>query len=95
MFNNNRITLIGNTGEEAKTTPNGPATLPKGTSLFVEGQLVYEQYPRKVETTVGKKMVEVEVMTRVAKVRVQRLIRLEPSGEPGGDQADTTEVAQG
>lgn len=25
------------------------ATLPKGTPLFVEGELVYERYPRKVE----------------------------------------------
>ena len=27
MLNLNRITLIGNTGADAKTTPNGPTTL--------------------------------------------------------------------
>ena len=81
MLNLNRITLIGNTGGDAKTTPNGPttislasnvswtdkqtaerrtrtewhhlviwndlgkwaATLPEGTPLFVEGELIYEQ----------------------------------------------------
>ncbi len=127
MFNINRITLIGNTGADAKITPNGPttlslatnvtwtdkqtndrrtrtewhklvvwnglarwaATLPKGTSLFVEGELVYAEFPRKIETLVGKKTVEVEVMTRVAKVRVDRMIRLEPSGESKGEGAET------
>ncbi len=127
MFNINRITLIGNTGADAKTTANGPttlslatnvtwtdkqtndrrtrtewhklviwnglgrwaATLPKGTSLFVEGELMYEEFPRKVETTVEKKTVEVEVMTRVAKIRVDRMIRLEPGGEPKGEGAET------
>ena len=92
MFNLNRITLIGNTGGEAKTVANGPttlslatnvswtdkqtnerrtrtewhqlvmwnslgkwaATLPKGTPLYVEGELVYEKYPRKVEATLGQ-----------------------------------------
>ncbi len=119
MFNLNRITLIGHTGDDAKTTPNGSttislasnvswtdkttaerrtrtewhqlviwnslgqwaATLPKGTALFVEGELVYEQYPRKVQATVGNGTVEIEVQTRVAKIKVQRLIRLESSGD--------------
>ena len=130
MFNLNRISLIGNTGADAKTTPNGPttlslashvswtdtttgerrtrtewhslvvwndlgkwaATLPKGTPLFVEGELVYEQYPRKVQATLGKKTVEVEVPTKVAKIKVQRLIRLEPAGSAEGD--DLTGEAQ-
>lgn len=64
------------------------ATLPKGTPLFVEGELVYERYPRKVEATIGKKTAEVEVMTTVPKIKVQRLIRLESAanvdGEPEG-----------
>jgi single stranded DNA-binding protein len=64
------------------------ATLPKGTPLFVEGELVYERYPRKVEATIGKKTAEVEVMTTVSKIKVQRLIRLESAanapGEPEG-----------
>jgi single stranded DNA-binding protein len=128
MFNINRITLIGYTGGDAKTTPNGPTTLSlatnvnwtdkqtnerctrtewhqlvvwnglgkwaaslaKGTPLFVEGELVYEQYPRKVEAVIGKKTVEVDVMTRTAKVRVQKLIRLEAgTGEAAGGQTET------
>jgi single-strand DNA-binding protein len=64
------------------------ATLPKGTPLFVEGELVYERYPRKVEATIGKKTTEVEIMTTVPKIKVQRLIRLESAanapGEPEG-----------
>jgi single stranded DNA-binding protein len=64
------------------------ATLPKGTPLFVEGELVYERYPRQVEATIGKKIAEVEVMTTVPKIKVQRLIRLESTanapGEPEG-----------
>ena len=59
------------------------ATLPKGTPLYVEGELIYEKYPRKVEATVGKKTVEVEVLTTVAKVKVQRLIRLESANTEG------------
>ncbi len=123
MMNLNRITLIGNTGADAKTTPNGPttlslacnvswtdsttgerrtrtewhslvvwndlgkwaATLQKRTPLFVEGELVYEQYPRKVQAALGKKTVEVEVLTKVAKIKVQRLIRLEPAANPEAD----------
>ena len=126
MMNLNRITLIGNTGGEAKTVPNGPttlslatniswtdkqsnerrtrtewhqlviwnglgkwaATLPKGTPLFVEGELVYERYPRKIETAAGKKAVEVEVMMTVAKIKVQRLIRLESAVDLPGDAAE-------
>lgn len=57
------------------------ATLPKGTPLFVEGELVYEQYPRKVQATIGQKTIEVEVQTKVAKIKVQRLIRLEFAGD--------------
>ncbi|MDQ2840177.1 MAG: single-stranded DNA-binding protein [Acidobacteriota bacterium] len=114
MLNLNRITLIGNTGDDAKTVSNGPttislatnvtwtdkqtqerrtraewhqlvvwnglakwaATLPKGTPLYVEGELIYEQYPRKVQAIVSNKTIEVEVPTRVAKIKVQRLIRL-------------------
>lgn len=115
MLSLNRITLIGNTGEDAKTTPNGPTTislatnvswidkqtqerrtrtewhqlvvwnalgkwassLTKGTPLYVEGELIYEKYPRKVEAPIGKQNVEVEVLTTVARIKVQRLIRLE------------------
>ena len=65
------------------------ATLPKGTSLFVEGELVYEEFPCKVETTIGTKTVEVEVRTRVAKMRVDRMLCLEPGGEPKGEGADS------
>jgi single-strand DNA-binding protein len=53
------------------------ATLPKGTPLFVEGELVYDQYPKKVQATAGKETVEVEVMAQTAKVNVNRMIRLE------------------
>lgn len=67
------------------------ASLPKGTPLFVEGELVYERYPRKVEATIGKKTAEVEVMTTVAKVKVQRLIRLESSTEGPGEPGSTGE----
>jgi single-stranded DNA-binding protein len=115
MFNLNRISLIGFTGADAKTSPNGPttlslatnaswtddttkerktrtewhllvvwndlgkwaATLPKGTPLFVEGELIYEEYSKTVETKAGTKKVETQVPTRVAKIRVQKLIRLE------------------
>lgn len=124
MLSLNRISLIGNTGDDAKVAPNGPttislatnvswidkqtqerrtrtewhhlviwnglgkwaATLPKGTPLYVEGELIYEKYPRKVEATVGKKTVEVEVLTTVAKVKVQRLIRLEPANTESDPQ---------
>ncbi len=128
MFNLNRITLIGNTGGEAKTVQNGPttlslatnvtwtdkqtserrtrtewhqlviwnalgkwaATLPKGTPLFVEGELVYERYPRKIEATVGKKTAEVEVTMTVAKIKVQRLIRLESGTDIPGEPTEST-----
>ncbi len=126
MFSLNRITLLGNTGDDAKTVPNGPTTislatnvswkdkqtqerrtrtewhqlviwndlgkwaasLPKGTPLYVEGELVYEKYPRKVEATVGKKTVEVEVPTTAAKVKVQRLIRLDAPAENTSGEED-------
>ena len=132
MFNLNRITLIGNTGGDAKTTPNGPttislatniswtdkqtqerrtrtewhhlviwnglgkwaATLPKGTPLFVEGELIYEEYARKVQASVGKKTAEVEVMTRLAKVKGQRLIRLESAAQAQAESSDDTGDAQ-
>jgi single-stranded DNA-binding protein len=68
------------------------ATLPKGTPLFVEGELVYERYPRKVEATIGKKTTEVEVMTTVPKIKVQRLIRLESSTEAPGESEGTEEA---
>jgi single-strand DNA-binding protein len=118
MLNLNRITLIGNTGANAKGSSNGPttlslatnaswsdsstgerrtrtewhslvvwndlgkwaATLPKGTPLFVEGELIYEQYARKTEAKIENQNVEAEVLTRIAKIRVHRLIRLESSG---------------
>jgi single-strand DNA-binding protein len=123
MLNLNRITLIGNTGADAKASSNGSttlslatnaswtdsstgerrtrtewhslvvwndlgkwaATLPKGTPLFVEGELIYEQYTRKAETKIENQNVEAEVLTRIAKIRVHRLIRLDSSG------ADVTE----
>ena len=128
MFNLNRITLIGNTGADAKVNLNGPttipfatnaswtdsetnerrtraewhllviwnglgkwaATLPKGTPLFVEGELIYEQYPQKTDTTIDDKTVQVKVMTRIAKIRVQKLIRLDSSA-PGSEQEQDTE----
>ncbi len=68
------------------------ATLPKGMPLFVEGELVYERYPRKVEATIGKKTTEVEVMTTVPKIKVQRLIRLESATDARGEPEDTGEV---
>ncbi len=68
------------------------ATLPKGTPLFVEGELVYERYPRKVEATIGKKTAEVEVMTTVSKIKVQRLIRLEAAPNVPGESEDTGEA---
>jgi single-strand DNA-binding protein len=67
------------------------ATLPKGTPLFVEGELVYERYPRKVEATIGKKTAEVEVMTTVPKIKVQRLIRLEAAANAPGEPEGTGE----
>jgi single stranded DNA-binding protein len=126
MFNLNRIMLIGNTGGDAKSVPNGPttislatnvywtdkrsqerrtraewhhlviwnalgkwaATLPKGTPLYVEGELIYETYPRKVHATADKKTIEVEVDTTVAKVKVQRLIRLDSPDEVPGESED-------
>ena len=130
MFNLNRITLIGNTGADAKVNPNGPttipfatnaswtdsetnerrtraewhllviwnglgrwaATLPKGTPLFVEGELIYEQYPQKTDTTINNKAVQVKVMTRIAKIRVQKLIRLDSSATaPASEQEQDTE----
>ena len=68
------------------------ATLPKGTPLFVEGELIYERYPRKVEATIGKKTTEVEVMTTVPKIKVQRLIRLETGTNAPSEPEDTGEV---
>ncbi len=67
------------------------ATLPKGTPLFVEGELVYERYPRKVEATIGKKAAEIEVMTAVPKIKVQRLIRLESTSNTPGEPEGTGE----
>jgi single stranded DNA-binding protein len=67
------------------------ATLPKGTPLFVEGELVYEHYPRKVEAAVGKKTTEVEVTMTVAKIKVQRLIRLEAARNTPGEPEDRGE----
>jgi single-strand DNA-binding protein len=129
MFNLNRITLIGNTGADAKVNTNGPTTiplatnaswtdsttgerrtrtewhllvvwndlgqwaasLPKGTPLFVEGELIYEQYTRKTDAKVKNKNVEVEVLTRIAKIRVHRLIRLESSAAGAGEQEPEAE----
>jgi single-strand DNA-binding protein len=68
------------------------ATLSKGTPLFVEGELVYERYPRKVEATIGKKTTEVEVLTTVPKIKVQRLIRLESAANGPGEPEGTGEV---
>ena len=125
MLNLNRITLVGYTGGDAKSSPNGPTTLTlatnttwidkqsnerrtrtewhqlvvwnglgrwaaslqKGTPLLVEGELIYEQYDRKAETAVGKKTVEVEVPTRVAKIRVHSIIRLAAVDDPASEPA--------
>ena len=68
------------------------ATLPKGTPLFVEGELIYERYPRKVEATIGKKTAEVEVITTVPKIKVQRLIRLEAVTNVPGEPEESGEA---
>jgi single-strand DNA-binding protein len=57
------------------------ATLGKGTPLLVEGELIYDQYGRKTETALGNQTVEVEIPTRIAKIRVHRIIRLVNPGE--------------
>lgn len=57
------------------------ATLGKGTPLLVEGELIYDQYGRKAEATLGKQTVEVEIPTRAAKIRVHKIIRLVNPGE--------------
>lgn len=57
------------------------ASLTKGTPLFATGELVYEEYPRKHQAAAGTKTVEVQIPTRVAKIRVQQLIRLERAPE--------------
>jgi single-strand DNA-binding protein len=118
MLNLNRITLIGNTGANAKASSNGPttlslathaswtdsstgerrtrtewhslvvwndlgkwaATLPKGTPLFAEGEWIYEQYTRKAEAKIENQNVEAEVLTRVTKSRIRRLICLDSAG---------------
>jgi single stranded DNA-binding protein len=131
MLNLNRITLIGNTGKDAKTVPNGPTTLslatnvywndkdgnpqtrtewhllviwnalghyaaklPKGSPLYVEGELIYEKYPRKVEAAIGKKVVQVEVMVTVAKIKVTRLISLVPVADAPGEDNDEGDAQQ-
>ena len=71
---------------------NGPPHFPKGTPLFVEGELIYERYPRKIEATMGKKTAEVEVTMTVPKIKVQRLIRLESATNAPGEPEDTGEV---
>ena len=53
------------------------ASLTKGTPLLVEGELIYEQYGRKTEAALGQQTVEVEIPTRIAKIRVYTIIRLE------------------
>ena len=64
------------------------ATLPKGTPVWAEGELIYEKFPRKVEAQQGKEAVEVEVTVTAAKIRVTRMIRLdngqgrEPEDQP-------------
>ena len=55
------------------------AQLPKGTPIYVEGELVYEKYPKTMDVTVDNKTIEVEVTVTAAKIRVDRLIRLESS----------------
>jgi single-stranded DNA-binding protein len=125
MLNLNRITLIGHTGADAKSSLHGPttltlatntvwtdphtkerrtrtewhqlviwnglgrwaATLPKGTPLLVEGELIYEQYGRKVETVSGPQTVAVEVPVRVAKICVEKMIRLEAERDPAEEPA--------
>ena len=67
------------------------ATLPKGTPLFFEGELVYERYPRKAEATIGKKTAELEAMTTVPKIKVHRLIRLESAANAPGEPEGTGE----
>jgi single stranded DNA-binding protein len=53
------------------------ARLPKGTPLFVEGELIYDEYEKATEVKVDSKTVRAQVATRVAKIRVQKLIRLD------------------
>lgn len=56
---------------------NYAATLPKGSPIWIEGELTYDKFNRTVEGSQGKKTVEVEVMTTAAKIRVTRIIRLD------------------
>jgi single-strand DNA-binding protein len=67
------------------------AKLPKGTPLYVEGELIYEKYQRKVDATIGKKTTEVEVLTTNTKIRVDRLIRLESAADAPDQTNDDPE----
>jgi single stranded DNA-binding protein len=53
------------------------ATLPKGTPLFVEGELIYDEYQKTVDAKSDSQTVQAQVTARVAKIRVQKLIRLD------------------
>ena len=64
------------------------ATLAKGTPLLIEGELIYEHYRRKTEAALGKQTVEAELPTRVAKVRVHKIIRLADPGDSSEEVSD-------
>jgi single-stranded DNA-binding protein len=55
----------------------GAATLPKGTPLFVEGELIYDEYQKTVDAKSDSQTVQAQVTARLAKIRVQKLIRLD------------------
>ena len=77
MFNLNRITLIGNTGANAKTTPNGPTTLSLASNVSWTDNTTGERRTRT-------EWHSFEVLTKVAKIKVQRMIRLESAGNTEG-----------
>jgi single-stranded DNA-binding protein len=55
------------------------AMLPKRPPLFVDGELIYDEYQKAVDAVADSQTVQAQVTTRVAKIRVQKLIRLDPA----------------
>jgi hypothetical protein len=56
--------------------------------------LIYEKFPRKVEAAIGKKVVAVEVMVTVAKIKVTRLISLVAAADAPGEPNDEGDAQQ-
>jgi hypothetical protein len=73
MADTNRLAFAGGVEPSRQVGRNTP----KGTPLFVESELIYDEYPKTVDAKSNSQTVQAQVTARVAKIRVQKLIRLD------------------